>query len=83
MIKDDDEDRAVSRQIVVVLGWADELRRIPRRREQLLVVTYLRINAVGAREVAQKHHIRTGVSVGHGNGGLIVASPTSRFLRVR
>jgi hypothetical protein len=28
MIKDDDEDRAVSRQIVVVLGWADELRRI-------------------------------------------------------
>jgi serine/threonine-protein kinase len=28
MIKDDDQDRAVSRQIVVVLGWADELRRI-------------------------------------------------------
>jgi eukaryotic-like serine/threonine-protein kinase len=27
MIKDDDQDRAASRQIVVVLGWADELRR--------------------------------------------------------
>jgi len=28
MIKDDDQDRATSRQIVVVLGWADELRRM-------------------------------------------------------
>ena len=28
MIKDDDQDRAVSKQIVVVLGWADELRRM-------------------------------------------------------
>jgi Tol biopolymer transport system component len=28
MIKDDDQDRAISRQIVVVQGWADELRRI-------------------------------------------------------
>jgi hypothetical protein len=54
-----------------------------RRREQLRVVTYLRINAVGARELVQKHHIGPEVSVGHGSGGLIVASPTSRFLRVR
>jgi Tol biopolymer transport system component len=28
MIKDDDQDRAASKQIVVVLGWADELKRI-------------------------------------------------------
>jgi hypothetical protein len=28
MIKDDDQDRAASRQIVVVLGWAEELRRM-------------------------------------------------------
>jgi Tol biopolymer transport system component len=28
MIKDDDQDSAVSRQIVVVLGWAEELRRL-------------------------------------------------------
>jgi eukaryotic-like serine/threonine-protein kinase len=28
MIKDDDQDRATSRQIVVVQGWADELRRL-------------------------------------------------------
>ena len=28
MIKDDDQDRAASKQIVVVLGWTDELRRI-------------------------------------------------------
>jgi serine/threonine-protein kinase len=28
MIKDDDQDNAMSKQIVVVLGWADELRRI-------------------------------------------------------
>jgi eukaryotic-like serine/threonine-protein kinase len=28
MVKDDDQDRAVSRQIVVCLGWADELRRM-------------------------------------------------------
>jgi serine/threonine-protein kinase len=28
MIKDDDQDKTVSRQIVVVLGWADELRRL-------------------------------------------------------
>ena len=28
MIKDDDEDRATSRQIVVVQGWADELNRM-------------------------------------------------------
>jgi len=28
MIKDDDQDRAISKQIVVVTGWADELRRM-------------------------------------------------------
>ena len=28
MIKDDDQDRAVSKEMVVVLGWADELRRM-------------------------------------------------------
>ena len=28
MIKDEDQDTATSNQIVVVLGWADELRRI-------------------------------------------------------
>jgi hypothetical protein len=28
MIKDDDQDRATSTQIVVVLGWADELNRL-------------------------------------------------------
>ena len=28
MIKDEDQDRATSKQIVVVLGWADELRRM-------------------------------------------------------
>jgi hypothetical protein len=28
MVKDDGIDRAISRQIVVVLGWAEELRRI-------------------------------------------------------
>jgi hypothetical protein len=28
MIKDDDQDRAASRQIVVVLGWAEEVSRI-------------------------------------------------------
>jgi hypothetical protein len=28
MIKDDDQDSATSKQIVVVLGWADELNRI-------------------------------------------------------
>jgi serine/threonine protein kinase len=28
MIKDDDQDRATSKQIVVVLGWADELSRL-------------------------------------------------------
>lgn len=28
MIKDDDQDRATSRQLVVVLGWASELRRM-------------------------------------------------------
>jgi len=28
MIKDDDQDRATSKQIVVVLGWADELNRL-------------------------------------------------------
>jgi hypothetical protein len=28
MIKDDDPDRATSRQIVVVLGWANELSRM-------------------------------------------------------
>jgi hypothetical protein len=28
MIKDDDQDRAASKQIVVVLGWAGELKRI-------------------------------------------------------
>jgi hypothetical protein len=27
MVKDDDQDSAASRQIVVVLGWADELKR--------------------------------------------------------
>ena len=32
MIKDEDQDRATSRQIVVVLGWADELRRIQNSR---------------------------------------------------
>jgi serine/threonine-protein kinase len=31
MIKDDDQDRAISKQIVVVLGWADELRRMDRK----------------------------------------------------
>jgi serine/threonine-protein kinase len=30
MVKDDDQDSAVSRQIVVVLGWAEELRRLSR-----------------------------------------------------
>jgi hypothetical protein len=28
MVKDDDQDSASSRQIVVVLGWADELSRL-------------------------------------------------------
>jgi len=28
MTKDDDQDRAISRQMVVVLGWADELSRL-------------------------------------------------------
>jgi hypothetical protein len=28
MVKDDDQDRATSKQIVVALGWADELRRM-------------------------------------------------------
>ena len=28
MIKDDDQDRATSKQIVVVQGWADELSRL-------------------------------------------------------
>jgi len=28
MIKDDDQDAATSKQIVVVLGWADELNRL-------------------------------------------------------
>jgi hypothetical protein len=28
MIKDDDQDRATSKQIVAVLGWADEVRRL-------------------------------------------------------
>lgn len=32
MVKDDDQDRATSRQIVVVLGWAEELRRIEKSR---------------------------------------------------
>jgi len=27
MIKDDDLDRTVSKQLIVVLGWVDELRR--------------------------------------------------------
>ncbi|MBZ5619896.1 MAG: hypothetical protein LAQ69_14410 [Acidobacteriia bacterium] len=27
MVKDDDQDYATSKQIVVVLGWVDELRR--------------------------------------------------------
>ena len=31
MIKDDDQDRAISRQFVVVIGWADELRRMERK----------------------------------------------------
>jgi hypothetical protein len=31
MIKDDDRDSAVSRQAVVVLGWADEVRRLATR----------------------------------------------------
>jgi len=31
MIKDDDQDRAVSKQIVVVLGWAGELSRMAAR----------------------------------------------------
>jgi hypothetical protein len=30
MIKDDDQDSATSRQVVVVLGWADELNRLSR-----------------------------------------------------
>jgi hypothetical protein len=28
MIKDEDQDRASSREIVVVQGWADEVRRL-------------------------------------------------------
>jgi len=28
MIKDEDQDSATSRQLVVVLGWADELNRL-------------------------------------------------------
>jgi hypothetical protein len=28
MIKDDDQDRAASKQIVVALGWAGELSRM-------------------------------------------------------
>jgi serine/threonine-protein kinase len=28
MIKDDDQDKATSKQIIVVLGWADEVRRL-------------------------------------------------------
>ena len=28
MIKDDDQDSAVSRQVIVVLGWAEELSRL-------------------------------------------------------
>jgi len=31
MIKDDDQDRAVSKQIAVVLGWAGELSRMAAR----------------------------------------------------
>jgi serine/threonine-protein kinase len=31
MIKDDDQDRAASTQIVVVLGWADEVRRMAQK----------------------------------------------------
>jgi serine/threonine-protein kinase len=31
MIKDEDQDRAASTQIVVVLGWADEVRRIAQK----------------------------------------------------
>ena len=31
MIKDDDQDRAASKQIVVVLGWAGELERLSTR----------------------------------------------------
>ncbi|PYR53954.1 MAG: hypothetical protein DMF91_27610, partial [Acidobacteria bacterium] len=31
MIKDDDQDRATSTQVVVVLGWADELNRMSTR----------------------------------------------------
>jgi hypothetical protein len=31
MIKDDDQDRAISKQIVVVQGWADELRHMEPR----------------------------------------------------
>ena len=30
MIKDADQDSAISKQIVVVLGWADEVRRLSR-----------------------------------------------------
>ena len=28
MVKDDDQDRTVSKQVVVVLGWAGELSRM-------------------------------------------------------
>jgi hypothetical protein len=31
MIKDEDQDRAASKQMVVVLGWADGLRRLESR----------------------------------------------------
>jgi serine/threonine-protein kinase len=31
MIKDDDQDRASSKQIVVVLGWSDEVSRLAAR----------------------------------------------------
>jgi hypothetical protein len=33
MIKDEAPDKALSRQIVVVLGWATELERMERSRE--------------------------------------------------
>jgi hypothetical protein len=31
MIKDEDQDRAMSREIVVVQGWADEVGRLAQR----------------------------------------------------
>jgi len=39
MIKDDDQNSATSKQIVVVLGWADELNRLSKAQSAFRVST--------------------------------------------